>query len=272
MTKKIAIFDSGVGGLSVLRHICTRLPHEDVVYFADQANVPYGLRSADEVRHFSRTITQFLIEQQAKIIVVACNTASAAALSHLRQTFPQIPIVGMEPAIKPAAEKTKNGKVGALATAVTFDSERYSDLMYRFAQNITVLEDPCIGLVDLIEAGQLDTAKTDSLLRKVITPMQQANIDTVVLGCTHYPFVQPLIEEILGTAVTIIDPAPAVAKQTHSLLIQHQQLSTSTTNGRIQLITSGEKPPFAQFAQRVLDLQFDIDTAVWHNPSHLKLT
>ena len=265
MNRPIAIFDSGVGGLSVLRHVCRLLPHEDILYFADQAHVPYGRRSAQEIQAFCHAITHFLREQKAKIIVVACNTATAAALAYLRQTFPTILIVGMEPAVKPATKQTRNGKVGVLATAVTFQSPHYADLMHRFAQNITVYEDPCVGLVDLIEAGKISAPETHQLLQTVIAPMRAANIDTLVLGCTHYPFVQSLIEEVVGTAVTIIDPAPAVAKQTQRILEKHHLLSESDTNGRVQLLTTGDQEALAQFASRVLARKFVVGTAVWQN-------
>ncbi|MCB8945175.1 MAG: glutamate racemase [Ardenticatenaceae bacterium] len=263
MNDPIAIFDSGVGGLSVLRHISTLLPHENILYLADQAHVPYGPRSAAQIQEFAQTIVQFLLGQRAKIIVVACNTASAAALMHLRQAFPQMPIVGMEPAVKPAAAQTKNGKVGVLATAVTFQSYRYADLMTRFAQNITVYEDPCAGLVDLIEAGHIHAPQTRQLLRPILAPMLAANIDTLVLGCTHYPFVQPLLAEMVGTAVTIIDPAPAVARQTARILQQHHLLATPVPSRQIRLLTTGDKTALQQFASQVLTGEFVVETAVW---------
>jgi glutamate racemase len=268
MTQNIAIFDSGVGGLSVLRHIHALLPRENLLYFADQAHVPYGPRSAQEICQFSRAITQFLIEQQAKMIVVACNTASAAALSYLRQQFPQMPIVGMEPAVKPAAQQTKNGKVGVLATAVTFDSPRYADLMHRFAQNIAVYEDPCFGLVDLIEAGATAAPETAQLLQTILAPMLASKVDTVVFGCTHYPLVQSLFTEFVGTAVSLIDPAPAVARQTNRILQQHHLLTPNYENGRIHLLTSGSQEKLHQFASQVFPFSFTTGTAVWQN-NHL---
>lgn len=261
----IAVFDSGVGGLSVLRHLAAHLPHEHLLYFADQAHVPYGPRSADEIRYFSQVITQFLIQQGAKIVVVACNTASAAALHYLREQFPALPIVGMEPAVKPAGQVTQSGKVGVLATAVTFHSERYADLMSRFAQNITVYEDPCLGLVDLIEAGEIQSPQTEQLLRPILTPMLAAGVDTLVLGCTHYPFVQPLITRIAGSAVTIIDPAPAVARQTARLLQQRNLLAPNSQSRQIHLITTGDAERLRHFAAQVLPFAFTVQTAVWQN-------
>ena len=193
----IGIFDSGIGGLSVLRHIRSQLPAADLVYLADQAHVPYGVRTLAEIRHFSQEITRFLLAQGSDLIVVACNTASGAALTYLRETFPQTPFVGMEPAVKPAARQTRSGMVGVLATVSTFGSPRYAHLMARFARTIQVFEDPCLGLVPLIEAGKVDAMETAVLLRRILTPMLTAGVDTLVLGCTHYPFVQPVIERLV---------------------------------------------------------------------------
>jgi glutamate racemase len=265
MLDPIAIFDSGVGGLSLLRHVAEVLPHENILYFADQAHVPYGPRSAVEIRHFCRAICQFLIAQGAKIIVVACNTASAAALSYLRKLFPTVPIVGMEPAVKPAAQQTKSGRIGVLATTVTFDSPRYSDLMSRFAQEIIVYEDPCLGLVDLIEAGEIHSPRTEQLLRPILTPMLIAGVDILVLGCTHYPFVRPLIEKVGGTTVTLIDPTPAVARQTARVLEQQNRLAPPSPSRQVRLLTTGEASLLQEFASQVLTIPFTVGTAVWQN-------
>ncbi|MDJ0755082.1 MAG: glutamate racemase [Ardenticatenaceae bacterium] len=209
----IGIFDSGVGGLTVWRHVREQMPKVPLFYVADQAHVPYGRRSAAEITRFSERITRFLIAQGAAVVVVACNTATAAAVDYLRRTFPDTPIVGMEPAVKPAAAATQNGKIGVLATAGTFQSQRYSALLSRFARELVVLENPCPGLVEQIERGASGADKTRQLLQQFLTPMVDEGIDTLILGCTHYPFARPLIEEIAGPAVQIIDPAPAVARQ-----------------------------------------------------------
>jgi glutamate racemase len=253
----IGIFDSGIGGLSVLRHLEAFYPHEHLLYFADQAHVPYGSRTAEEIRHYSAEITRFLLDQGAKIIVVACNTASAAALNYLRQTFPEVRIVGMEPAVKPAAAVTRTGKVGVLATPGTFASPRYAALMERFTDGVTVLEDPCVGLVKLIEAGQLDTPATKQLLQDVLRPMVAEGVDTIVLGCTHYPFVRPIIETILAvenenTAVTIIDPAPAVARQVGRVLVDSGFLAPPSQVGVTRLFTTGERALFSQLSEQLL--------------------
>ena len=261
--RPIAIFDSGVGGLSVLRHIQTQMPLERLLYLADQVHVPYGARSLEEIRRFSEGITRFFLEQQAKIVVVACNTASAAALNHLRSTFPDVPFVGMEPAVKPAAARTRSGKVGVLATSGTFQSERYADLMARFAREIVVLEDPCRGLVEQIEAGAVTSAGTEQLLRACLEPMLAAGVDTLVLGCTHYPFVTPLIERIAGPAVAIIDPAPAVAGQTKRVLRQRGRLAATGPAGQVQLWTTGSVQTLRQLARQLVGFHGRVEMAVW---------
>ncbi len=250
-TAPIGIFDSGVGGLSVLRELRRQLPHEHIVYLADQAHVPYGPRPAAEIRRFSEDISRFLLAQGAKLIVVACNTASAAALNHLRRTFPDVPFVGMEPAVKPAAHQTQSGRVGVLATNGTFTSERYADLMARYASNVVVYEDACLGLVDLIERGQIDAPETEQLLQTVLAPMLTAGVDTLVLGCTHYPFAIPLLEKLApGTAV--IDPAPAIARQTARLLHQRQDLRENPTPGAVRFFTTGDPSTFASQIEQLL--------------------
>ncbi len=215
----IGIFDSGIGGLTVLRAIRQLMPDEPLFYLADQAHVPYGARSLEEVRSFSEAITRYLIEHGARLIVVACNTASAASLKYLRATFPDIPFVGMEPAVKPAAEHTRSGVVGVLATTATFQGELYASVVERFGQGVKLLQNTCPGLVTQIENGSLQTLETRRILEEALLPMLGQGIDTVVLGCTHYPFVIPLIQEITGPKVRVIDPAPAVARQVQRLLV-----------------------------------------------------
>jgi len=248
----IGVFDSGVGGLSVLRELQTQYPQEDFIYLADQAHVPYGSRPLKQVRDFSEGITRYFLEEQAdtpagrraKLVVVACNTASAAALQHLRQVFPQVPFVGMEPAVKPAAEHTHSGVVGVLATPATFQGALYASVVERFANGVNVLQDTCPGLVAQIEKGDLQGDETRAILNSALQPMLSQGIDTVVLGCTHYPFVIPMIEEIVGPGVRVIDPAPAVARQVGRLLDAHSLRRFSggeTDQSRvIHYLTTGE--------------------------------
>jgi glutamate racemase len=214
----IGVFDSGVGGLSVLRALWSELSSLPMIYLADQAHVPYGPRPLEQVRQFSSEISRWLIDQGAELIVVACNTASAAALYALRREFPATPFVGMEPAVKPAAEQTRSGKVGVLATPATFQGELYASVVERFANGVQLYQDTCPGLVKQIEAGHLKSTETRAILEQALSPMLAQQIDTIVLGCTHYPFVIPLIEELSGPSVRVIDPAPAIARQVRRLL------------------------------------------------------
>ena len=244
VSSPIGIFDSGVGGLSVLKAIRQELPQEAVIYLADQAHVPYGLRPLDEVRQFSEKMTEYLLARSAKLVVVACNAASAAALAALRQSYPEITFVGMEPAVKPAAETTQTGRVGVLATPATFQGALYASVIERFANDVTVLQDTCPGLVAQIEAGELNHPDTRRILEKALNPMLAAGIDTIVLGCTHYPFVIPLIEEISGPGVRVIDPAPAVARQVRRVLEAGKSLAPASserkTQAQINYLTSGD--------------------------------
>jgi glutamate racemase len=203
-------------------------------------HVPYGSRSMEQIQSFSEAITRFLLAQVAKIIIVACNTASAAALKDLREKFPDIPFVGMEPAVKPAAEHTQTGRVGVLATPATFQGALYSSVVERFANGVELMQDTCPGLVQQIEQGNLDGEETRRILEEALLPMLEKNIDTVVLGCTHYPFVIPLIQQIVGDNVRVIDPAPAVAKQARRVLGARDMRSESKSQGDLILYTSGD--------------------------------
>jgi glutamate racemase len=238
-TSPIGIFDSGVGGLSVLRAIREQMPEESVIYFGDQGHVPYGSRSLEQIQDFSDEITRFLLEQDAKIIVVACNAASAAALKSLREKFPATPFVGMEPAVKPAAEHTHTGKVGVLATPATFQGALYASVVERFANGVELFQSTCPGLVQQIEQGKLHSRETRQILEEALQPMLEKNIDTVVLGCTHYPFVIPLIQRIVGENVRVIDPAPAVARHAGRLLEAEGLKNLSGGRGQLKFYTSG---------------------------------
>lgn len=268
----IGFFDSGVGGLSVLRALRVQLPSESVLYFADQDHVPYGPRPLEEVRSFSKEITRFLLNLGAKIIVVACNTASAAALHPLREAFPSVSFVGMEPAVKPAAESTQTGKVGVLATPATFQGVLYASVVERFAGQVTLLQHTCPGLVQQIENGQLDTPATRAILEEALGPMLIQGIDTIVLGCTHYPFVIPLIQEIVGPRVRVIDPAPAVARQAGRLLGSSGLLESRRRSGTLQFYTSGNKETFQKLLPKLLGESGTVQKVEWEgmtikNPS-----
>ena len=259
----IGVFDSGVGGLSVLKAIHAELPEAGVIYVADQGHVPYGPRPMEQVREFSEGITRFLIAKGVKIVVVACNTASAAALKELRRVFPTIPFVGMEPAVKPAAEQTKSGVVGVLATPATFQGALYASVVERFASGVTVLQHTCPGLVGQIERGELDSPKTRGILEDALAPMLAKGIDTVVLGCTHYPFVIPLIEQICGNQVRVIDPAPAVARQTRRVLELNGLIPAVTQQGGTQFYTSGPAESFESIFKKLMGKIGDAQQVYW---------
>ena len=273
----IGIFDSGVGGISVLGAIREQMPEESVIYFGDQGHIPYGSRPMQQIRNFSEAITRSLLEQNAKIIVVACNTASAAALKYLREKFPDVQFVGMEPAVKPAAEYTQTGKVGVLATPATFQGALYASVVERFAKGVELFQNTCPGLVQQIEQGNVDGQETRRILEEALLPMLEKNIDTVVLGCTHYPFVIPLIKQIVGERVRVIDPAPAVAKQIARLLEARGMRIISGARGDIRFYTSGDPdslksllPLFLGEAGNVQRLEWlnDLTAKAGETPSH----
>ena len=217
MSAPIGIFDSGLGGLSVWKEVVKLLPGRCIVYVSDNGYCPYGPRPAEEVVERTKTISRFLIREGCAVVVVACNTATAAAIDILRNTFP-VPFVGMEPAVKPAALHSHTGVVGVLATHGTFRGRLYQETSQRFASHVHIMEQVGDGLVELIEKGVADAPETLRLLRTYIEPMMEAGADHLVLGCTHYPFLIPAIQQIVQGRMTIIDPAPAVAQHLCTLL------------------------------------------------------
>lgn len=237
--KPIGIFDSGAGGLSVLKELVKILPHESFIYFADSANCPYGSKPHDKIIELSDCITRFLIEQHCKTIVVACNTATAAAIDHLRETF-DLPFIGMEPAIKPASLNTKTKSIGVLATAGTFKGRLYIETSQKYASDVNVCYQIGEGLVELVETGRANSKEAEVLLKKYIEPMVECNIDHLVLGCTHYPFLKPVLRKILPKGIVIIDPAPAVAKQTSKILQEFNLNNCDASNPSITFFSSGK--------------------------------
>ena len=213
----IGIFDSGVGGLSVFREIHKILPAERFIYYSDNAHCPYGEKSREYIIDRARAITSFMIGQGAEIIVVACNTATAAAISTLREEFP-IPFIGMEPAVKPAAQATRTGVVGVLATAGTLKATKYIDTREKWARNVKIVEHIGQGFVELVEKGMISGPEAEEVAERSVRPLIEAGADTIVLGCTHYPFLADTILKVSGRPVTLIDPAPAVAKHLHEVM------------------------------------------------------
>jgi glutamate racemase len=208
----IGVFDSGVGGLSVLRHIRAQLPSVPLLYVADSGHVPYGDKTQDYIRERSLALTEFLVRQGAAAVVIACNTATAAAATPLRTRF-ALPIVAMEPAVKPAVSATRSGVVGVLATVGTLESARFAALLEQYAGDVEIITQACPGLVEQVESGELTSAATRELVLRYARPLIDRGADTIVLGCTHYPFLKPLIAEAVGAGVHLIDTGEAVARQ-----------------------------------------------------------
>lgn len=239
----IGIFDSGVGGLSVFREIRKILPEQGYIYYSDNAHCPYGEKSREYIIDRARHITQFLLEKGCEIIVVACNTATAAAISVLREEFP-VKFIGMEPAIKPAAQSTQTGVVGVLATAGTLKATKYLDTREKWAQNVQIVEHIGQGFVELVENGIINGTQAEQTVRKSLAPLLEAGADTIVLGCTHYPFLTDTIKKIAEETfperpVKVIDPAPAVAKHLLEVMQQEGISQASTSGYSIELHSSG---------------------------------
>ena len=234
----IGVFDSGVGGLSVLHHIRQRLPHARLIYIADSAHVPYGDKSAAFIKQRSLSLTRFLIEQGAHAIVIACNTATAAAISTLRTHF-TLPVIGMEPAVKPAVAVTRSGVVGVLATIGTLESARFAALLERYAGEVEIVTQSCPGLVEQVERGDLSGPQTRELVKRYTAPLLTRGADTLILGCTHYPFLVALIREVVGANIILVDTGEAVARQLQRRL---QAELPVQTRGDIsaQFFTSGD--------------------------------
>ena len=238
---KIGIFDSGAGGLSVFREIRKVLPDEDYIYYSDSANCPYGEKPMEFIIDRCRKITDMLINEGAEIIVVACNTATAAAIRTLREEY-SIKFIGMEPAIKPAAQFTKTGTVGVLATAGTLKSEKYLKHKEKYASDIRIIEHVGDGFVELVEKGIISGPEAESIVRKSLEPLLDAGADTIVLGCTHYPFLSDVIIGLAGPEIRLIDPAPAIAK--HLIEVMDEEGitygSADSKSSHIDLRTSGD--------------------------------
>jgi len=261
-TGPIGFFDSGVGGLSVLREVYHQLPYEDTLYFADSIHCPYGYRTEEEIRGYVEQAVAWLIGQGSKIIVVACNTASAASLSYLRAVF-DLPIVGMEPALKPAVECSQAHKVGVIATEITLKGQLFAGLLERFAQGTEVYAQACPHLAPLVEAGKLEGPETEEVLRGYLEPMLAAGIDALVLGCTHYPFLRPAIEQVVGPGVRIIDPSPAVAGQTGRVLTRQGLHTPLRRSGRHIFYTTGDSLAYEQMVRRLIGGQPQVCPAHW---------
>ncbi len=253
----IGIFDSGIGGLSVMKEVIKILPNESIIYFADKKNCPYGNKSKNEIIKLSEKIVQYLITKNCKIIILACNTATGAAIQYLRKKY-FINFIGIEPATKSAAEYTKTGQIIILATEHTFQTDHFNNTKNKHAHNITVHIQTGKGLVELVESDKIETNKTFNLLRKYLIPYLKYDIDSLVLGCTHYPFLIPIIKKILPKNIKIFNPSPSVAKQTKKIL-EIKKLSNTLSKPKYQFVTSGKKKDLELILSKYLPFHYSID-------------
>ncbi|WP_020526723.1 glutamate racemase [Flexithrix dorotheae] len=244
--RPIGIFDSGVGGLSVWKEMVATLPRESIFYYGDTKNCPYGPKTTIEVQNLCTYITNFLLEQDCKMIVVACNTATSIAISSLRNSF-NIPFIGIEPAIKPAALHTKTGKIGVLATLGTIKGDLFNATKSKYAENIEVIEQIGHGLVELIEAGKGETDEMEQLLKKYLSPMMAKGVDKIVLGCTHYPFISEMVLRLIENKADLINPAPAVTQQIIRVLEKNKLQASTSNEPDYKFFISGNKQNFEQF-------------------------
>lgn len=242
----IGIFDSGIGGLSIFAEVREQLPDEDLIYLADTEFLPYGEKSPEQILQRSEQITQRLIKQDCKALIVACNTATSAAIAQLRRDY-DIPIIGVEPAVKPAVTQSKSGVVGVLATSGTLKGEKFALLKNQHIGSADILVQPCPGLVELIETGNLDHPALRELITGFLAPLLEKGADTIVLGCTHYPMVKSLIAELAGPGVTVIDPSEAVARELRRRLTEANLRTSQNTTGSTCFYTSADNPNMESF-------------------------
>jgi glutamate racemase len=259
-SQPIGIFDSGVGGLSIWKEIQKILPKESTVYLADSRNAPYGEKDKDQIIELSIRNTEHLLKKQCKIVVVACNTATTNAIALLRNNY-TLPFIGIEPATKPAAINTKTGKIGILATKGTLVSELFSNTSEKYRGNVTIIETIGEGLVPIIESGDLNASKP--LIEKYLMPMIQEGVDNIVLGCTHYPFLIPLIREIIPPGINIIDSGNAVAEQTKNVLKNNNMLNTYDNEGTHAFYTNSDANVISKFIAGITNKTHTIKSENW---------
>ena len=247
----IGVFDSGVGGLSILDEALQQLPHHNYIYFADSANAPYGDKPPHWITERSLQICRYLMEQDCSAIVVACNTATAEAIATIRSTL-DIPIIGVEPGIKPAAMQSQNGIVGVLATEATLNSDKFNALLATLPEHCQFIKQAGAGLVPLIEAGLIETPEMQALLRSHLKPIQDHGADTLVLGCTHYPFLKKMIRAVVGDSMTLIDTSDAVVRQLLRQMHQQGLIVSSKHSPKLSLLSTANADTLEAMAERLL--------------------
>ncbi|MBE6599959.1 MAG: glutamate racemase [Ruminococcaceae bacterium] len=256
MSKKnelpIAVLDSGVGGISVLRELMRIMPNENYLYYGDSANAPYGEKSAVEVLNITKKNVLYLKRTGIKCLVIACNTATSAAVKTLRRENPELPIIGIEPAIKPPAVMLENPRVLVMATPLTLKEKKFCELVERFSDKEEIIPLPCPALVELIESGELESEKTDKYIAELLAPYKNEKIDAVVLGCTHYPHIRPIIEKNLPQGVMIIDGAEGTARHTYNRLSKLDLLRKNFKVGTVKIINTSKEPRLAVLSKKLL--------------------
>ncbi|MDV4150147.1 glutamate racemase [Clostridium sp. AL.422] len=250
--RPIGFFDSGVGGLSVLKEAIKLMPNEDYIYFGDAKNAPYGMKSVEEVRRLTFNAVEFLLSKGVKGIAIACNTATSAAVADLRKVYPDLPLVGIEPALKPAVELNNDGDILIMATAMTLKEEKFKNLMDRYKESASIIPVPCPGLVEFIEAGKYEGKDVEEYLIEKINTYRNGKISTIVLGCTHYPFIKNTLMKIVGEEVKIIDGGFGTSKELRRRLSEKNLLSENTNKGKIEIINSSDNSEALELSYRLL--------------------
>lgn len=250
--RPIGFFDSGVGGLSVLKEAIKIMPNEDYIYFGDSKNAPYGMKSVDEVRSLTFKAVEFLLSRGVKGIAIACNTATSAAVADLRKIYPELPLVGIEPALKPAVELNNDGDILIMATAMTLKEEKFKRLMDKYKDRASIIPVPCPGLMEFIEAGKFQGKEIEEYLLEKINTYREGKISAIVLGCTHYPFIKDTLVSIVGENVNIIDGGLGTAKELRRRLNEKNLLSESNKKGKIEIINSSDKDEVIDLSYKLL--------------------
>ena len=250
----IGFFDSGVGGLSVLREAVKLMPNEHYVYFGDSKNAPYGVKKVEEIKDLTYKAVEFLIEKGAKAIVVACNTATSAAVASLRVTYPSIPIIGIEPAVKPAVELNRPGAIIIMATPVTLKEKKFKNLIAKYGDKAEVVSMPCPELVEYVESGDLKGKDVREYLENKFANYKREDISSVVLGCTHYPFVKDIIKDIVGKDIPVIDGGLGTSKELKRKLEELDMLTDSTDKGNIELYNSSDDKKMIEISKKLLNI------------------
>ena len=252
--RPIGFFDSGVGGLSVMREALKIMPNEDYIYFGDSKNAPYGIKSAEEVRELTFKAVEFLLNKGVKGIAVACNTATSAAVADLRKMYPNLPLVGIEPALKPAVESVNDGSILIMATPMMLKEAKFNRLMKKYEDRADIVPVPCPGLMEFIEEGKLKGEEVEQYLLDKVNAYKKGKISSIVLGCTHYPFIEPLLSNIVGEDTAIIDGGLGTAKELKRRLSEKELLTDSTEVGKVEIINSLDKEEIIDLSYRLLEL------------------